>query len=231
MFNFVYGSNFEVVWYKSPNAIQSKRAYLDSMGKRIFDVVCSLIILILSFPLFLLCALLVKCSSQGPVFYGHPRVGLSFKPFFCLKFRTMFIDAEARLDQLLEENHLILQEWNTYYKLKVDPRVTPIGKFLRKFSLDELPQLFNVLRGDMSMVGPRPLTEYEVIHFLKEKSQKILSIKPGLTTIWIVKGRNRFTLRERVKLEEFYVDHRSFGFDCRLIIETAIAMIRSKGAY
>jgi len=201
------------------------------MGKRLFDTFCSLTLLILTFPVFVLCALAVALSSKGSIFYGHPRIGLSGKPFLCFKFRTMFVDAEAKLQQLLAGNPLILEEWNTYYKLKVDPRVTPVGKWLRKFSLDELPQLFNVLKGDMSMVGPRPLTEYEVTHFLKEKSQKILSMRPGLTSIWIVRGRNQFTLKERVKWEEFYVDHHSFLLDFRLILQTAIAMIFPKGSY
>jgi exopolysaccharide production protein ExoY len=201
------------------------------MGKRLFDIFCSLTILALGSPLFLLCILAVKLSSRGPIFYGHPRIGLKGSPFSCLKFRTMFIDAEAKLQQLLAGSPLILQEWNTYYKLRIDPRVTPIGKWLRKFSLDELPQLLNVLKGDMSMVGPRPLTQYEVDHFLKDKSAKILSVRPGLTSIWIVRGRNRFTLKERVRWEEFYIDHRSFWLDCRLIFQTAIAMLFPKGAY
>lgn len=201
------------------------------MTKRLFDIFCSFFVFILCLPVFIFCVLAVKLSSRGPIFYGHPRIGFLGKPFLCLKFRTMFIDAEAKLQSLLENSPLILSEWNTYYKLKVDPRVTPIGKVLRKFSLDELPQLFNVFRGDMSMVGPRPLTQYEVIHVLKHKSEKILSVRPGLTTIWIVRGRNRFTLKERVKWEEFYVDHRSFALDCRLILQTAAAMICPKGAY
>lgn len=201
------------------------------MEKRLFDIFCSLMILFFGLPFFLICSLLIKLSSKGPVFYGHPRVGLSGKPFLCLKFRTMFTDAEEKLQHLLVADPLIFKEWNTYYKLKVDPRITPVGKFLRKFSLDELPQLLNVLKGDMSMVGPRPLTQHEITHYLKSKSAKILSVRPGLTTIWIVKGRNRFTLKERVKWEEFYVDHRSFLFDCRLIIQTAVAVVFPKGAY
>jgi lipopolysaccharide/colanic/teichoic acid biosynthesis glycosyltransferase len=143
----------------------------------------------------------------------------------------MFVDAEEKLEQLLDSDPIILQEWNTYYKLKIDPRITPAGKWFRKFSLDELPQLWNVLKGDMSMVGPRPLTQYEVTHILKHKSAKILSVRPGLTTVWIVRGRNRFTLKQRVKWEEFYIDHHCFFFDCRLIGQTIRTMIFPKGAY
>jgi undecaprenyl-phosphate galactose phosphotransferase len=200
------------------------------MVKRVFDIFCSLLLLILGLPVFFLCALSVKISSRGPVFYGHRRVGLGGKPFVCWKFRTMFIDAETRWEQLVLDP-VLSQEWNRYYKLKVDPRVTPIGHYLRKFSLDELPQIFNVLKGDMSMVGPRPLTEHEVVHFLKEKSCKILSLRPGLTTIWIVKGRNRFTLKQRMRWEELYVDKHSFILDCRLIWETILAILFPKGAY
>jgi undecaprenyl-phosphate galactose phosphotransferase len=201
------------------------------MKKRLFDIFCSSTILLLALPVFFIFFIIVKYSSHGPVFYGHPRIGLNGKPFLCWKFRTMFVDAEEKLEQLLDSDPIILQEWNTYYKLKIDPRITPAGKWFRKFSLDELPQLWNVLKGDMSMVGPRPLTQYEVTHILKHKSAKILSVRPGLTTVWIVRGRNRFTLKQRVKWEEFYIDHHCFFFDCRLIGQTIRTMIFPKGAY
>jgi len=143
----------------------------------------------------------------------------------------MHHNADLKLQGLLASDPILLQEWKTYYKLKSDPRITPIGKWLRKTSLDELPQFINVLRGDMSMVGPRPLTQDEVTHYLKEKASKILSVRPGLTTLWIVEGRNRFTLQERIKLEEFYIDNRSFWLDLRLILQTALRMLFPKGAY
>jgi len=143
----------------------------------------------------------------------------------------MHSDADLKLQALLASNPILMQEWKTYYKLKTDPRITSIGKWLRKTSLDELPQFINVFLGDMSLVGPRPLTEDEVVHYLKDKAAKILSVRPGLTSLWIVKGRNRFTLKERIRLEEFYVDHRSFWLDLRLILQTAIRMIFPKGAY
>ena len=143
----------------------------------------------------------------------------------------MHSDADEKLKMLLKTNPLFMQEWKTYYKLKADPRITPIGKWLRKTSLDELPQFINVFKGDMSLVGPRPLTQDEVANYLKEKAVKILSIRPGLTSLWIVKGRNRFTLEERIQLEEFYVDHRNFWLDLGLILQTAIRMIFPKGAY
>jgi len=201
------------------------------MAKRIFDLLFTLIVLVLGAPVFFFCAAAVKLSSPGPVLYAHSRVGRNGKAFGCLKFRTMHFDADVRLKALLASNPLLMQEWKTYYKLKADPRITPIGKWLRKTSLDELPQFINVFKGDMSLVGPRPLTQDEVVHYVKDKAEKILSVRPGLTTLWIVRGRNRFTLQERIQLEEFYVDNRSFWLDLRLILQTAIRMIFPKGAY
>jgi undecaprenyl-phosphate galactose phosphotransferase len=201
------------------------------MGKRIFDVVFSLLILMLAAPFFFICALVVKLSSPGAVLYAHPRVGCRGRSFGCLKFRTMYRDADAKLKPLLASNPMLMQEWQTYFKLKEDPRITPIGKFLRKTSLDELPQIWNVLMGDMSVVGPRPLTQHEVTHYLKEKAEKILSVRPGLTTLWIIQGRNRLSLEKRIELEEYYVANRSFWLDCKLIAKTVLIMVFPKGAY
>jgi undecaprenyl-phosphate galactose phosphotransferase len=201
------------------------------MGKRIFDIFFSLVILTLSAPFFLICMIAVKISSPGPMFYAHPRVGYNGKLFGCLKFRTMYQNADAKLQPLLASDPALMREWKTYFKLKVDPRITPIGKFLRRTSLDELPQIWNVFKGDMSVVGPRPLTQHEVIHYLKGKASKILSVRPGLTTLWIIQGRNDLSLEERIALEEYYVSHRSFWLDCKLIVQTALLMIFPKGAY
>ena len=201
------------------------------MLKRFFDIGFSLLVLILGFPIFFLCAVAIKCSSPGSIFYAHPRIGRNGKPFHCLKFRTMHNDADLKLKALLESDPTLLQEWKLYYKLKADPRITSFGKWLRKTSLDELPQFLNVLKGDMSVVGPRPLTQDEIANYLKEKAPKILSMRPGLTTLWIVEGRNKFTLKERIKLEEFYIDHQSFQLDVWLIFQTLLKMIFPKGAY
>ncbi|MBU6383322.1 MAG: sugar transferase [Verrucomicrobia bacterium] len=187
--------------------------------------------MILALPFFLLCVLIVKCSSSGPVFYAHPRVGRHGKSFSCWKFRTMYRDADARLKPLLASDPALMSEWKTYFKLKVDPRITRFGKFLRKTSLDELPQFYNVLKGDMSIVGPRPLTVEEVTYYLKEKAPTILSVKPGLTSLWITRGRNRLSLDQRIAMEEYYVTHRTFWLDCKLIGKTIWLMICPKGAY
>src|SRR5262249_5515768 len=156
----------------------------------------------------------------GPVFYAHPRVGCNQRPFSCWKFRTMYRDADAKLKPLLASDPALMHEWKTYFKLKVDPRITPIGKFLRKTSLDELPQLWNVLRGDRIIVGPRPVTAHEVTHYLKEKAATILSVKPGLTSLWITQGRNGLSLEKRIAMEEYYVNTRTFWLDCKLIAKT-----------
>lgn len=201
------------------------------MVKRLFDICFSLVALLFFSPLFLFCMLAVKLSSPGAVFYAHARVGRNGKSFGCFKFRTMYRDADARLQPLLASNPILMQEWKTYFKLKEDPRITWIGKFLRKTSLDELPQIWNVLVGDMSVVGPRPLTEHEITHYVKEKAETILSVRPGLTTLWITRGRNQLSLEERIALEEYYVNNRSFWLDCKLIFQTALLMIFPKGAY
>lgn len=143
----------------------------------------------------------------------------------------MYRDADARLKPLLASDPALMNEWKTFFKLKEDPRITPIGKFLRKTSLDELPQFWNVMKGEMSIVGPRPLTAHEVTHYVKEKASKILSVKPGLTSVWITQGRNDLSLEERIAMEEYYVTHRSFWLDCKLIFKTILLMVFPKGAY
>lgn len=201
------------------------------MKKRIFDILFSFTVLLFAFPFFLLLALLIKCTSSGPIFYAHTRVGKDGKPFGCLKFRTMYQDADERLKPLLASDPLLMQEWKTYFKLKFDPRITKIGKFLRKTSMDELPQFLNVLKGEMSIVGPRPLTEYEVKHYLKERASQILSLRPGLTSLWIAHGRNDLSLEKRIELEERYVKEQSFWLDCKLILLTVTHVLFPRGAY
>jgi exopolysaccharide production protein ExoY len=200
-------------------------------SKRFFDILLSTLILFFGAPLFFLCGLLVKLSSSGPIFHSCTRVGRSGRLFRCWKFRTMVADADEILPMLLASNTTLLNEWRTFYKLKQDPRVTPIGKWLRKTSLDELPQFWNVLRGDMSVVGPRPLTKKEVEDYLREKAAKILSLRPGLTSLWAVSGRNEMSFDKRVDLEEQYVDNRSLWLDAKVIIMTFPAVFTSRGAF
>lgn len=199
--------------------------------KRVFDIFFSIFILIFLIPFFIVIGLLVKCTSKGPIFYKSPRIGKNFKEISCLKFRSMYEDAEERLSSLLESSSEIKKEWVTFQKLKSDPRVTPIGKFLRKTSLDELPQFFDVLQGNLSVVGPRPFCKNQVDDYLKENAKKFLSIKPGITGIWQVSGRSELTFAERLKLEEAYIENASFLEDIKIILRTIPVVFSMKGVY
>ena len=204
------------------------------VSKRIFDSCFSLIVLFFGAPLFLAIALAIKLSSRGPVFFVAERVGINYQIFSCFKFRTMYVDAEKRL-QVLLKNPEYQKEWALFHKFKQDPRVTPLGRFLRKTSLDELPQFINSLLGDISVVGPRPLSargsKEEVRKILGRFSDEILSVKPGITGLWQTSGRNNVSVKRRQLLELSYVRRRSFLLDLRLIVRTVPVMIFAKGAY
>lgn len=200
-------------------------------AKRAFDILFSLLALAFCLPIFLIIALVIRLNSSGNAIYSHERIGRGGKPFRCYKFRSMYSDADVRLNSLLQNHPEFQKEWATSRKLKKDPRVTPVGNFLRKTSLDELPQFWNVLRGDLSIVGPRPVVHDEVIHHLGEKALKILSVRPGLTCIWQVSGRSDVSYSKRIQLDEEYVDNRSLLLDIKLILKTIPSMISSRGAY
>lgn len=199
--------------------------------KRLFDITFSAVALTIGLPLFVLIGLCVKLSSAGPVFYGHERIGRGGRAFRCYKFRTMYADADARLEKLLAADDALRAEWDASHKLKDDPRVTPVGKVLRKTSLDELPQFLNVLKGDLSVVGPRPVVELEVFKFLGPKATKILSVRPGLTCLWQVSGRSNTSYDRRIALDEQYIETRSFALDVKIIAQTVPALLSSRGAY
>jgi undecaprenyl-phosphate galactose phosphotransferase len=200
--------------------------------KRGFDILFSFLCLLIGAPVYLLIALFIFVTSPGKVIYSHERIGRGGKPFRCYKFRSMYLDADRRLKDILASNPALREEWETTYKLKNDPRITPFGSFLRKTSLDELPQFWNVLKGDLSVVGPRPVVKEEVEKYLCMKAYKILSIRPGLTGPWQVSGRSDIKCYQtRIKLDEYYVDNHSFLLDLKLIIKTIPAVLFSKGAY
>lgn len=199
--------------------------------KRIFDILFSMAILILSAPLMLLIILLIRCTSKGKAIYSHQRVGRGGKSFGCYKFRSMYSDAEKRLQEILESDPAMAQEWKEKRKLSKDPRITPIGAFLRKTSLDELPQFFNVLIGDLSVVGPRPVMLEELERHFGKHAVKVLSMRPGITGIWQVSGRSDTSYKRRVTLDEIYIDKCSFLLDVKLILKTIPKMIFTKGAY
>lgn len=199
--------------------------------KRLFDIVFSSIILIIGSPILLIIALAIKFSSKGNIIYSHTRVGRGGKIFKFYKFRTMYEDAEEKLNDLLGNNPKLKNEWEQSYKLKIDPRITPIGRFLRKTSLDELPQFWNVLKGDLSVVGPRPVVQTEIQKYFGIKAYKILSIRPGLTGLWQVSGRSNTSYETRVKLDEEYADRHSLLLDLKIIVKTVPVMLFSRGAY
>jgi undecaprenyl-phosphate galactose phosphotransferase len=200
--------------------------------KRGFDILFSALCLLIGAPVFLIIALLIFVTSPGKVIYSHERIGRGGKPFRCYKFRSMYPNADQRLKDILAANPLLREEWEKTYKLKNDPRITPIGSFLRKTSLDELPQFWNVLKGDLSVVGPRPVVKEEIEKYFCLKANKILSIRPGLTGPWQVSGRSDIKCYQtRIQLDEYYVDNHSLLLDLKLIAKTIPAILFSRGAY
>ncbi len=200
--------------------------------KRPFDILFSFFAIVATMPIMFFIALIIKLTDRGPVFFLQERVGYKRKRFKVIKFRTMYPDAEKKLKEILKKDPKAREEWNKTYKLKNDPRVTPIGKFLRRTSLDELPQFFNVLKGDMSVVGPRPVVEEELRKYYKDKAEYYLSVKPGITGYWQVEGRSDIdNYEERVNMDVWYVKNLSFWLDLKIILKTVYVMIKRKGAY
>ncbi|HLP66133.1 MAG TPA: sugar transferase [Rhizobium sp.] len=200
------------------------------ISKRVFDVVAALAALLLFSPLFLLIAALVKFSDGGRIFYGHRRVGHNGRSFYCLKFRTMREDADRILQEYLRNNPAAYEEWRTTRKLQDDPRVTVVGSVLRKLSLDELPQLINIVRGEMSVVGPRPVVEEE-LELYEVAAQFYLQSRPGLTGLWQVSGRNDVSYASRVALDSHYVQNWSLINDLIIVGRTVPAVCLSRGSY
>jgi len=194
--------------------------------KRPTDIAASLIGLLLLSPVFLALSILVKLDSRGPVFFKQMRVGKDGREFEFYKFRSMVQDAEQLKNQLMHLNELE----GPVFKISDDPRITPIGRFLRRTSLDELPQLYNVLRGDMSLVGPRPPLPAEVANYESWQRQK-LSVLPGITCLWQISGRNHIGFTEWMRLDIEYIRRQSFGVDLKILLRTLPAVLLRKGAY
>ena len=187
------------------------------------------LLLLLFAPLMAVIALLVWRRDGAPVLFGHYRIGQHGRPFRCLKFRSMYLDSEAMLRELLERDPAARAEWERDHKLTDDPRITPIGHFLRRTSLDELPQLFNVLRGEMSLVGPRPITLAELPRYGQVRWH-YLSVRPGMTGLWQVSGRNDTTYDERVELDREFVEQHSMKLRISILLRTLRVVIRGSGA-
>jgi exopolysaccharide production protein ExoY len=199
-------------------------------SKRVIDIILALSGIVLLAPLLIICFAVTVVTSPGPAFFRHRRVGFNGKYFECLKFRTMVTDAPERLRQLLESDPVAAAEWSTNRKLRHDPRVTAIGDILRRSSLDELPQLFNVLKGDMSIVGPRPVTEEELVRY-SGAIHAYLACRPGITGLWQVSGRSSTTYAKRIACDAFYARKWSMTLDARIVIVTIPSLLLSDSAY
>jgi exopolysaccharide production protein ExoY len=198
--------------------------------KRTIDILLALFGIILLAPLLIICFVAVLATSPGPALFSHRRVGFNGKPFGCLKFRTMVTDAPQRLQQLLQSDPAAAAEWAATCKLRHDPRITAIGTLLRKSSLDELPQLFNVLRGDMSIIGPRPVTQDELVRYAGAASA-YMACRPGITGLWQVSGRSTTTYSKRVACDAYYAQNWSLALDAKILIITVPALLLTDSAY
>ena len=194
--------------------------------KRLIDVVCSFLGVLVLSPLFIIIAIIIKTTSKGPVFFSQRRVGKNGKEFYMYKFRSMVVNAEELKEKLSAQNEMS----GPMFKMKDDPRVTKVGKFIRKTSIDELPQLWNVLKGDMSLVGPRPSLPKEVAQF-EDWMYKRLEVKPGLTCYWQVSGRNNIDFEDWMKLDVKYVKERNLWIDIKLIFKTVGVLFGDKNAH
>lgn len=203
---------------------------IGGLCKRGFDVIGAVLGLVVLSPLLLMLALLVKLSDGGSILYGHRRIGSNGNSFVCLKFRTMAENGEEILAAHLKRNPRHREEWLATRKLQDDPRITRVGLVLRKLSLDELPQLINILRGEMSFVGPRPVVEDE-LEFYGSAVECYLKSRPGLTGLWQISGRNDVSYSARVAFDQHYVENWSFGYDMVIIFKTFPAVLTSRGSY
>ncbi len=197
--------------------------------KRALDLVIAGTALVLTAPLLIIVALLIKLTDGGPAIFAQDRYGLNGRKFRCYKLRTMVPDARARLDEVLAVCPRRQEEWQRTEKLSDDPRITRIGRFLRKTSIDELPQLLNILRGDMSIVGPRPIQQHEIVRY-RDAYLHYTSVRPGLTGLWQISGRSNTSYQYRIHLDMTYVQTRSFWGDVLIMIRTVPAVLFSRGA-
>lgn len=203
-----------------------------SLYKRIFDLVFASLVLAIFSPLYLILMVLIALNSPGPIFYVQKRIGKNYQAFKCIKFRTMVNDAEQELVTIMEGSEQIRQEFQESFKLKQDPRITKMGQFLRLTSLDELPQFWNVLKGEMSVVGPRPLVPEELPKYGR-RINTVLQVKPGITGLWQVSGRNDIPYPKRVQIDVYYANSHNWQMDLWIIYKTigVVLFPRNNGAY
>ncbi len=217
--------------FEAPVSTRSLRAApLDAFLTRACDIAIAAGIVIVLLPLLIIILVAMKLTSPGPVLFAHRRVGRHGQTFPCHKFRSMVVNSAEVLEKHLAENPAALAEWQLDQKLRNDPRVTPIGRLLRRSSLDEVPQIFNVLRGEMSIVGPRPIVENEMIRY-RQYIVDYMSVKPGITGLWQISGRNNTTYRRRVALDTAYARSRSIHLDLAIMVRTVLAVLSGSGCY
>ncbi|GFZ33944.1 exopolysaccharide biosynthesis protein [Clostridium zeae] len=205
---------------------KKEQSFIYMFMKRVFDFISALIGVVVLFPIFIILIALIKLDSEGPAVFGHKRIGKYGKSIKVYKFRTMVVNADEVFKNFTKEQK---EEFAINFKLENDPRITKIGSFLRKTSLDELPQLFNILVGNMSVVGPRPIVEKEIEKY-GEWADKLFSVTPGLTGYWQANGRSDTTYEERVQMDMYYVDNKSLILDIKIVFKTFISVLRKEGA-
>ncbi len=203
---------------------------LDDLVCRLFDILVAILAIAFTSPLMLALAIVVWLADGGPALFGHQRIGRDGRRFSCLKFRSMTIDADERLAVLLANDPVARAEWNRDHKLRQDPRVTAVGRFMRRSSLDELPQLFNVLIGEMSIVGPRPIVAAEIVSYGRRFSS-YCRFRPGITGLWQVSGRNDVCYRRRVAMDSLYARRKCFILDLWIVLLTIPAVLLARGSY
>lgn len=216
----------QLVVEKIDECVEKSKVKTYDFVKRIIDIIISSIGLIICLPIFIIIALLIKIDSKGPVFFKHKRIGKHGKKLEIYKFRTMIDNAEEAMKYFTEEQK---KEFKENFKLENDPRVTRVGKILRKTSLDELPQIINILKGEMSIIGPRPIVKNELEKYGKNQ-EKFLSVAPGLTGYWAANGRSDVSYEERMALELYYVDNRSLLLDLKIFLKTIGSVLKGRGA-
>lgn len=207
------------------------KSLFNAFIKRLSDIILSIILLPFILIVIIFISIFIKLDSKGPVFYSQKRVGRYGKTIKILKFRSMYKDADIRLKEILEKDEEARKEWEKNYKLKNDPRITPVGNFLRKSSLDELPQIFNVLKGDMSLIGPRPVIKKEILNYYKDMASYYFMVRPGITGLWQISGRSDTSYEDRVSKDSWYVLNWSIWLDFIILIKTPLVVLLRKGAY
>ena len=210
----------------STDIVDNEKLRLYSVTKKSMDLSLSFIGLILLIPVFLILAILVKLDSKGPVFYAHTRKGKNRSDIKIYKFRTMYSNSDEIFESFSDEQK---EEYYKNFKLDNDPRVTKVGDFLRRTSLDEIPQLINVLKGDLSLVGPRPIVEKEICKY-GQYADKLFSVIPGITGYWQSHGRSDTSYEARIEMDMYYIDNRSILLDIKIMFKTVISVIKKEGA-